>query len=68
MIKDLTELNNTELQQLLQDIVTEQDRRRQLVKIPESVKQMAEAFEQLGGSKQELVDRINEPVVEVGGN
>ena len=60
-MEDLTQLNNTELQQLLQNVVAEQDRRRELAQIPELIKEQAGRFAGLGGDKQELIDKINEP-------
>lgn len=61
---DYKNLTEEEFQDHCAALYAEQDRRTNLRDIPNSVQQLANSFEQLGGDKADLVAKINEPVVE----
>lgn len=43
-------------------LYAEQDRRSKLASIPQEIKNMANSFESLGGNKEDLITKINEPM------
>lgn len=58
---DYQSLTDTELNELFDMAYKEQARRRDMRELPEQVVGLVGAYEQLGGDKQEIIDRINEP-------
>ncbi|HMQ96433.1 MAG TPA: hypothetical protein PKD19_04420 [Candidatus Saccharibacteria bacterium] len=59
MNTDYQTLTDNELNELFQQIYDEQARRRNMRELPEQVVGLVSAYEQLGGDKQEIIDRIN---------
>lgn len=57
---DYTTLTNEELQTQYQSLLDEITRRNNLKEIPEQVDNLADKYEKLGGSKEELIHRIQE--------
>lgn len=57
---DYTTLTNEELQTQYQSLLDEITRRNNLKEIPEQVDNLADKYEELGGSKEELIHRIQE--------
>ena len=62
---DYKELTDSELNMLYAKASAELTRRKDLRELPEQVVGLVGAYEQLGGDKQEIIDRINEPPREV---
>lgn len=57
----LQKLTNKDFDQLRSDIMTEQVRRNRLREIPDEIAALGKQFEEVGGSTDELVTRLNEP-------
>lgn len=55
-----TTLTDEELQTQYQSLLDEITRRNNLKEIPEQVDNLADKYEELGGSKEELIHRIQE--------
>lgn len=60
-MEDLTQLSDQQIEDRRVAIMDELARRNQLRDIPEQVRQMAQSFEALGGNKEDLVSKVNEP-------
>lgn len=59
---DYTTLTDTDFQAHCAALYAEQDRRSKLASIPNDIRQLAQDFEGVGGSKEDLITKINEPV------
>lgn len=57
---DCETLTEEQLQEQLQLIMNEINRRNNLKEIPEQVDSLAKKYEELGGDKEELVHRIQD--------
>ena len=57
---DYKTLTEEQLQEQLQIIMDEINRRNNLKEIPEQVDSLAKKYEELGGDKEELVHRIQD--------
>lgn len=57
---DYKTLTEEQLQEQLQIIMDEINRRNNLKEIPEEIDSLAKKYEELGGSKEELVHRIQD--------
>ena len=57
---DYKALTEEQLQEQLQFIMDEINRRNNLKEIPEQVNSLAKKYEELGGNKEELVHRIQD--------
>ena len=57
---DYKTLTEEQLQEQLQSIMDEINRRNDLKEIPERVDSLVKKYEELGGSKEELVHRIQD--------
>lgn len=57
---DYKQLSDQEFQEHCQALYAEQDRRSKLASIPDDVKKLADDFENFGGNKSELIEKINE--------
>lgn len=55
---DLTTLSNSELNDLRVNVLKEQERRENLVHIPDQIKELAETFRKGGGDESELTDAL----------
>lgn len=62
---DFKELTDSELNMLYAKANAELTRRKDMRELPEQVVGLVGAYEQLGGDKQEIIDKINEPPIEV---
>ena len=58
---DFKELTDSELNRIYAQANAELTRRKDMRELPEQVVGLVGAYEQLGGDKQEIIDRINEP-------
>lgn len=59
---DYTTLDEEQFQAHCAALYAEQDRRSKLASIPDDIKKLSQDFEALGGNKDDLVAKINEPV------
>lgn len=57
---DYKTLTEEQLQEQLQSLMDEINRRNNLKEIPEQVDSLAKKYEELGGDKEELVHRIQD--------
>lgn len=57
---DYKTLTEEQLQEQLQTLMDEINRRNNLKEIPEQVDSLAKKYEELGGDKEELVHRIQD--------
>ena len=62
---DYEKLTDSDLNALYAKANAELARRQNMRELPEQVVGLVGAYEQLGGDKQEIIDRINEPPREV---
>ena len=62
---DFKELTDSELNKIYAQANIELTRRKDMRELPEQVVGLVGAYEQLGGDKQEIIDKINEPPIEV---
>ena len=58
---DLTALSAGDLDQLREDVASEQERRRNLARIPDAIADLARAYAASGGDCAELVEAVQPP-------
>jgi hypothetical protein len=59
---DYTQLTQEQFEQHCAALYAEQDRRSKLGSIPHDIQQLAQDFEDLGGKREDLVTKVNEPI------
>lgn len=64
---DFTTLSDTDFQTTCAALYAEQERRSKLASIPDDIKQMSQDFVDLGGNKDDLIAKINQPIPIVEG-
>lgn len=58
---DLTALSAGDLDQLREDVASEQERRRNLARIPDTIADLSRAYAASGGDPAELVEAVQPP-------
>lgn len=63
-MQELTELTDAEFEELQSNVMTEQVHRNRIKEIPNEIAALKVQYESVGGTKEQLIDKLNEPVPE----
>jgi predicted nuclease with TOPRIM domain len=64
-MQELTELTDAEFEELQSNVMTEQVRRNRIKEIPNEIAALKTQYESVGGTKEQLIDKLNEPIPEL---